>query len=266
MTTEALAITPSPVFRGEQMTQALADYRDLQKKLDESMPEQIMQLDGRPFRKKGYWRAIAVAFNLTVEPVAESRSIIGQLPDATDDYAYSVTYRATTSSGRSTIGDGLCAASEKQRGKMRATEHNVRSHAHTRAFNRAVSNLVGFGEVSAEEVGGVGDHDADPPKAADGSLLVKSVAVVHGGPPGGRGWTRYDVTFDSGERAATFTASVGQLAEQACENKRRVGALIEPGKRGLDLKELYYVEEEGPVGEALAAFDGEIEGREPRGE
>jgi hypothetical protein len=35
---------------------------------------------------------------------------------------------------------------------MRATEHNVRSHAHTRAFNRAVSNLVGFGEVSAEEV------------------------------------------------------------------------------------------------------------------
>jgi hypothetical protein len=33
-----------------------------------------------------------------------------------------------------------------------ATEHNVRSHAHTRAFNRAVSNLCGFGEVSAEEM------------------------------------------------------------------------------------------------------------------
>jgi hypothetical protein len=32
------------------------------------------------------------------------------------------------------------------------TVHNVRGHAHTRAFNRAVSNLVGFGEVSADEI------------------------------------------------------------------------------------------------------------------
>jgi hypothetical protein len=33
-----------------------------------------------------------------------------------------------------------------------ASHHNVRGHAHTRAFNRAVSNLVGFGEVSADEM------------------------------------------------------------------------------------------------------------------
>jgi hypothetical protein len=32
------------------------------------------------------------------------------------------------------------------------TLHNTRSTAETRAFNRAVSNLVGGGEVSAEEV------------------------------------------------------------------------------------------------------------------
>jgi hypothetical protein len=41
-----------------------------------------------------------------------------------------------------------------------ATEHNIRSHAHTRAFNRAVSNLVGFGEVSAEEI----DRDDERPR------------------------------------------------------------------------------------------------------
>ena len=44
-----------------------------------------------------------------------------------------------------------------------ATEHNVRSHAHTRAFNRAVSNLVGFGEVSAEEVERDSVEDEDHP-------------------------------------------------------------------------------------------------------
>ena len=124
----------------------------LQQALDRAMPDQIMQLDGKPFRKKGYWRAIAVAFNLTVEPVDERREIHGTLDDGSDNYVYIVTYRAATATQRATTGDGACAAAEKQRGRMRASEHNVRAHAHTRAFNRAVSNLVGFGEVSAEEI------------------------------------------------------------------------------------------------------------------
>ena len=53
-------------------------------------------------------------------------------------------------------GDGSCFSSEK-RGRGQATVHNVRAHAHTRAFNRAVANLVGFGEVSAEEMEGSGE-------------------------------------------------------------------------------------------------------------
>lgn len=144
--------SPLPIFTGLEMTQALTAYRDLQQALDRAMPDQIMQLDGKPFRKKGYWRAIAVAFNLTVEPIEERRDIYGPLEDGTDNYAYIVTYRASTKTHRAATGDGACAAAEKQRGRMRASEHNVRSHAHTRAFNRAVSNLVGFGEVSAEEI------------------------------------------------------------------------------------------------------------------
>jgi hypothetical protein len=148
--------SPMPVFRGEQMAQALVAYKELQGALDRAMPDQLMELDGKPFRKKGYWRAVARAFNLSVELVEERRDVYGVLVDSdgveTQNYAWIVTYRASTSSGTSAIGDGACAASEKQRGRMKASEHNVRSHAHTRAMNRAVSNLVGFGEVSAEEV------------------------------------------------------------------------------------------------------------------
>jgi len=178
--------SPMPVFTGEQMARALTAYRDLQNALDRSMPEQIMQLDGKPFRKKGYWRAIAVAFNLTVEPVEERREVNGQFHDGRDNFGYIVSYKATAPNGRSIVSDGSCFAVEKGRrfkcphlkpGSDRytvhfphhtcpdfdpeyqwrvlpgeATEHNVRGHAHTRAFNRAVSNLVGFGEVSAEEV------------------------------------------------------------------------------------------------------------------
>lgn len=178
--------TPMPAFRGPAMAEALAAYRELQQALDRAMPDQIMELEGKMFRKKGYWRAVAVAFNLTVEEIDERREEAGQFQDGRANFGYIVTYRASTKGGRNEVGDGACFAVEKARrfkcphphpswkGKTlhfphhtcpdfdpsfqwktlpgEATEHNVRSHAHTRAFNRAVSNLVGFGEVSADEL------------------------------------------------------------------------------------------------------------------
>lgn len=185
---------PLPVFMGQQMVQALTAYRELQAALDRAMPDQLMTLDGKPFRKKGYWRALAVAFNLKVEVSDERRESTGTFEDGRDNFGYIVTYRATAPNGRTITGDGSCYAVEKAKrfkcphphpkgwkGKTahwphdtcpdfdpafqwrtlpaQATEHNIRSHAHTRAFNRAVSNLVGFGEVSAEEV----ERDELPP-------------------------------------------------------------------------------------------------------
>lgn len=142
--------SPLPVFSGAQMAQAFTAYQQLQATLDKAMPNEIMQIQGRQFRKKGYWRAIRTSFNLDVRMVHEERVVLG------DNWGWNVVYRATAPGGRSADGDGACYASEKTRkdgspDPGRQTEHNVRSHAHTRAFNRAVSNLVGFGEVSAEE-------------------------------------------------------------------------------------------------------------------
>lgn len=152
---EALTVikpTPLPVFTGHQMSQAITAYRELQRALDQSMPDQIMDIQGKKFRKKGYWRSVATAFNLRVECVKEERVTRDPTADAGPDWGWLVTYRATAPHGRFADGDGACFASEKNRGRMSATEHNVRSHANTRAYNRAVSNLVAFGEVSAEEV------------------------------------------------------------------------------------------------------------------
>ena len=178
--------TPLPVFSGDLMVQGVNAYRELQKALDASMPDQIMSIGDRQFRKKGYWRAVAVAFNLSVEPVEERREVAGLFDDGRENFGYLVTYRAVARGGRASTGDGSCFAVEKaakfrcphpQEGNPnrsqhfphercpdydpmfrwqalpdQATEHNVRSHAHTRAMNRAVSNLCGFGEVSAEEM------------------------------------------------------------------------------------------------------------------
>lgn len=113
-----------------------------------------------------------MSFNLQVECTSERRV------QYDDDWGYEVTYRATAPNGATADGDGSCMASEKivykktwvdgkkvptrdrdgnlvvdkEATSQNATVHNTRSHAHTRAFNRAVSNLVGFGEVSADEI------------------------------------------------------------------------------------------------------------------
>ena len=127
---------------------AFQQYQKIQEALDKMLPDCILTIRGKNFRKKNYWRAIATAFNLNVELVNERRVEIE------GDWGYEVCYSAIAQNGRSAHGDGSCMASEKvsETSGIFATLHNVRSHAHTRAFNRAVSNLVGFGEVSAEEI------------------------------------------------------------------------------------------------------------------
>ena len=127
------------------VAEAVTEYKQIQQALDKAMPDCLMSIKGKQFRRKPYWRAVATAFNLTVEVTEE------ELAKGEKDWGYFVICRATAPNGRFSDGDGACFASEKQ-GAMR-TVHNVRAHAHTRAYNRAVSNLVGFGEVSADELG-----------------------------------------------------------------------------------------------------------------
>lgn len=131
-----------------ELVLALESYKGLQAELDKALPEALVHIQSgsgsHTFRTKAYWRAIARAFRLRVELVEERREETG------DGFTYLATYRASTPDGDSMTGDGAASSAEKRPGQ--ATVHNVRSHAHTRAKNRAISDLVGFGEVTAEEV------------------------------------------------------------------------------------------------------------------
>jgi hypothetical protein len=144
-------VTVMPVVSGPEFAQSFKAYKALQRAIDESMPEEIMEIQGKPYRKKGYWKALRAAFNLTLECIHDERVEIA-LEDGSVDWGWHVRYRASTQSGAFVDGDGSCFASEKSRGGLRSTEHNVRAHAHTRASNRAISSLVGFGEVSDDEM------------------------------------------------------------------------------------------------------------------
>ena len=58
--------------------------------------------------------------------------------------------RATLPNGRSVESDALCSRFEK--GKDKVSDHTIMSTAKTRATNRAIAELIGAGEVSAEEM------------------------------------------------------------------------------------------------------------------
>jgi hypothetical protein len=126
--------------------------------------DDLMLIQNKQFKKKSAWRKLAMANSLSVRVVDERRE---ELPHG--DYAYHFVCEATHPNGRVTSGSGSCTAYEKAQLKDNKwvkydsysktwkeaqpnSLHNVRSTAETRAWNRAVSNMIAAGEVSAEEV------------------------------------------------------------------------------------------------------------------
>lgn len=145
-----------PAVSPKQAVAAWKEYQDLKKSI--AMPEDIQSIQGKEFYKKSYWRKVATFFNLSVEITEERMETIGE-----NNFVYHFTQKATAPNGRFAYGTGSCDRMEKGRPN---TIHNTRTTAETRAFNRAVSNLVGGGEVSAEEVDSDQVSDSQPAKHA----------------------------------------------------------------------------------------------------
>lgn len=141
-----------PLATATEAAAAIAAYEQLKAAI--VRPDDKQTIQGRTFLKKSFWRRVATCFGLSLELVREERIIQdGAL-------AYRVMYRAIAPNGRTMDSDGYCSTAEAGRGNW--PEHNVRATAHTRAKNRAISDLVGGGEVSAEEMSE--DDGARPPQ------------------------------------------------------------------------------------------------------
>lgn len=100
------------------------------------------------------WRSkLTRFFGISVEILSESMEL---LPDGS--FVVKAIAKAIAPNGLFMIGDGSCWSKTKnefdKKGNPIDIYHNTRSHAITRAKNRAVLELVGFGEVSAEEISG----------------------------------------------------------------------------------------------------------------
>ena len=146
------------------------NYQDVCKALLDSSDFQKVKINGKEtaFKKKSAWRKIATAFNISDEVVEKEiiRDDNYQIISAT----FSV--QVTAPNGREGIGVASCSIFDKinrkdkeqpsnfeLRNRFNNAENDVIGTAHTRAKSRAIADLVGMGEVSAEELGEMGVID-----------------------------------------------------------------------------------------------------------
>lgn len=118
-----------------------SDYQEYSRK-DKKTGEIIT----KKFPKKSAWIKLGRAFNVNLE-IVEKEFVLSKT-GATKEAYYCM--RAILPNGRTVESDGSCSRMEP--GKSEATSHTIRSTAKTRATTRAISELIGAGEVSAEEL------------------------------------------------------------------------------------------------------------------
>ena len=143
------------------------NYQEVCKALLDKSDYQNVKINGKStaFKKKSAWRKIATAFNISDEIIEKEiiRDDNYQIISAT----FSV--KVTAPNGRSGIGTASCSIFDKiknsdleqpsnfeLRKRFNNAENDVIGTAHTRAKSRAISDLVGMGEVSAEEMAEMG--------------------------------------------------------------------------------------------------------------
>ena len=132
-----------PAVSAQQAIAAWNEFQDLKKAI--LQPSDLQRISGKDFMKKSAWRKFATFFNLNDKIVEEA-----QTPHADGNgWTWKIKVECMAPNGRITEGVGMCSTSERN---FAHVEHDTYVTAHTRAKNRAISDMVAAGEVSAEEV------------------------------------------------------------------------------------------------------------------
>lgn len=191
------------VAQPSEIVAALREFQDLKRQIlteaDYQTYNQRVKVNGkwenqsRKFVKKSGWRNIARSFGISLEKGNET---VEDLPEGHVRVTWTV--RAIAPSGQFCEGVGACDSKE-DRFQTKVYEnsqvvgmkteykfHDITSTAYTRAANRAISDLVGGGEVSAEEVSTSPDitHVAEPEQLPEKLQKRLAELAVSKGPDG----------------------------------------------------------------------------------
>jgi len=189
--------------------------------------------DGREYKKKSAWRKLARWAGISTEIVRADRWW-EEDPDGARHYVARVVVRATAPWGQTVEAVGLCDTRETRfrTGNARAkATHDVEATAATRATNRAISDLIAAGEVSAEEI----EHDGATEPAPRPSRPRASRPAMGDSAPTGEMASERQIQFirrllaerdvDEATRDAAESAiDAGQLTRR--EASRLIGELM----------------------------------------
>lgn len=157
MTDYLATVNTDAAFKAQQQLAAAYD-----KACASLIGENDVQREGsRTFKKKSAWRKLARHFNISTDVLRVEREYLNEYFLAT------VTVRARGPWGQSAEAVGACCTDEAT-GRRVITIADAIATAETRATNRAVSNLIAMGEVSAEEMSGKpADVQGGPSRPSD---------------------------------------------------------------------------------------------------
>ncbi len=149
----------------------------------------IQNIQGHDFKKKSYWRKLSAVYGVNLEFGSERKE-----EHENGAITYFFVMRAIASNGIFSDGSGACTSSENltfngdnwvnKNGNISKLKsiHDTRATAETRAKNRAISDLLSFGEISAEEVnnaqGNNNQQQSKPVEVVKENPAVKVKAIA----------------------------------------------------------------------------------------
>lgn len=148
-------VTHAPVLVEQDSTaistvnvdQALAEWNAYQEITEKMLDETDYQvIREKKYKKKSAWRKYARAFNINTEIIKED-IVKSEKTGAVKEATFVV--RATLPNGRYAEGWGNCSRGERG---FAHPNHDIPATAMTRAQNRAIADLIGAGEVTADEI------------------------------------------------------------------------------------------------------------------
>lgn len=165
-------------------------------------PNDVQATQGREFKKKSAWRKLARYFCISTEIVREESQ-----RDAEGHLISTVIVRAVAPWGQYAEAIAKCSTREQRfKHDVSKADHDCPATAQTRATNRAVSDLIAAGEVSAEEMefGEVRQHAAPArpvPQTGYERARANPPAVPHA-----------DVAAEAGEGGDSYPPTEKQVA------------------------------------------------------
>lgn len=134
-------------------------------------PNDVQKEGNREFKKKSAWRKLGRHFGISTEIVREEMQLLAE-----GEFLAKCVVRATAPWGQQLDATGACGSDEEE-GRRRITMADAVATAQTRAANRAVSDLVAMGEVSAEEIGDRSARDKDKTATEPELTLEEALAI-----------------------------------------------------------------------------------------